>query len=84
MDAVAGSGNAKRKRYSVGDGTGRIMRTERYVMGVANGGDLLHAGKSAGVRRVGLEVVARAKLDGIHDLLCSKQTFTAGNRHTHA
>ena len=84
VDAVAGSGNAKRKRDGVGDRTGRIMRTERYVMGVANGGDLLHSGKSTGVRRVGLEVVAGTEFDGIHDLLCGKQSLTAGDRRTYA
>ena len=54
------------------------MRAERDVMGVADGGDLLHAGDAARVRRVGLEIVGRAQLNRVENLLRCVEPLAAG------
>ena len=79
MYAVAGRRDAEGESDGVGDGAGRVMCAERNVVGVADGGDLLHAGNAAGMRGIRLKVVACAKFDGVHDLLRREEPLAAGD-----
>ena len=84
VNAVARRRDAQGKRDGVGDRPRRIVCAERNMVRVADGGYLLHPRDAARMRRVGLQVVAAAKLYRVQNLLSGEEPFAAGNRHLHA
>ena len=84
VDAIAWRRNAQGESDCVCDGAGRIVRAERNMVRIADGGDLLHPRNATRMRRVRLKVVAAAKLYRVKYLLRSVKPFAAGDWNAHA